>query len=177
VNLSFEDAVQFLKDLEELKTSKLAKDFILSKSGDMINILIKSKNKRIEKIKKFFEAENLKISKLSHKEYLKYKINNFGVLNKEAKIFRRLKLRLDKNLIVDAMKKVLKLANEFKTDISYHLDMGQDCVEINVYSEDDLTSIENSIFLIQRIINIADKNSGNMFSIFVFYVLQKITIN
>jgi len=165
-NITFEECVHFIKDLEELKTGKLAKEFIMSNSGNLINVFIKSKDKKIERIKKFFEKQNLKIKKLTHDDFLEYRNNKFGVINKDEKIFRKLKLRLDKNIIIDAMTKILKLAKEYKTQISYHFDLNHDCVEINVYSDDDLYSIENSIFLIQRIINFADKNTGNMFSNF-----------
>lgn len=169
INNSFNDSIEFIKELEDLKKNSLVKDFIISKTGNFINIFLKIKEKKIEKLKKFFESENLSLDKVSSDEFLQYKLKNFGILSSEEKVFRKIKIRVDKNCIIDVLKKIIKVADEHKTDISYHFNLSEDCIDIKVFSDhDDLTSLENSIYFIQRTQSIADKNCGNIFRKSIF---------
>ena len=168
-NNSFQDSINFFKELEELKKNSLVKDLILFKSGDLFNIFIKLKHKKVEKVLKLFDSENLKIKTITSNEYLKCKNTNFGLENFEEKIFRKLKIKIEKNIILEVLKKINKICSEMKADISYNFNTTNDCIDIIVYSEDDLSSMENSIFLIQRIQTLVEKNSGNLFSNFFIF--------
>jgi hypothetical protein len=167
-DIPYEDVLEFFKGLEEFKKTFLAKDIIMSKKGNSNKIFLKTKRENVEKIKQIFEEKDIKIENFNKDEYFKYRSSYFDACEDEN-IFRKLKLRLHSDLS-QALRKINNYAKDYNVEFSYHFEQNSNALNINVYSEDEINSIEKSLHFIRRVQGLAEKNKGNIFCNIFFYI-------
>jgi hypothetical protein len=164
-DIPYEDVLEFFKDFEEFSKSYLAKDIIISKKGNSNKIFLKTNMENIDKIKQLFEEKNLRMENFNKDQYFKYRSSCFDACEDEH-IFRKLKLKLNNDLS-QALKKIINYAKDCNTEISYHFEQNSKTISINVYSEDEINSIEKALHFIRRVQCFTDKNKGNIFCNFL----------
>lgn len=160
-DIPFEDILEFFKSLEDLKNFSMIKDLMISKKGNENKIFLLSKERTSEEVKKIFNEKNFELNQFNSEEYKNYCLENFEIC-KDENIFRKLKLKIHSDLAL-GLKKIYKYAKELDTEISYHFEMKNNCISINVYCEDDINSIEKSLHFIRRVQSFSEKNNGNLF--------------